>query len=93
VSLQVVAGPDTREFALAALDFRLTTATECRRRANDAADQATTNGLPQRAAEARHHVHILTRHIDSLLAQRLTLTGTASPPTAHADAPHHRHGE
>ncbi len=70
MSIQVVAGPDTREFALAVLDFRLTMATECRRRAAAVADQSVIDEQGEREAEARHHVHLLTRHIDALLENR-----------------------
>lgn len=52
------------------IDHRLTMATECRRRAAEAANLAYLNGQAEREAEARHHVQVLTRHIDTLLGLR-----------------------
>lgn len=41
-------------------------------RAAEAANLAYLNGQTQREAEARHHVQVLTRHIDALLTLRAT---------------------
>lgn len=64
---------------VAEFDQRLTRVVECRRRATETADKAVAAAAVyraaldeelQREAESRHHVDVLTQHIDALLAHR-----------------------
>jgi len=73
VSIQVVAGPDTREFALAALDFRILCARSSRDYHQALADQSVVDDTPIMECYARGRAQAAADTLDRLLENRHTV--------------------
>lgn len=73
MSIQVVAGPDTQEFALAALDFRIQCARSSRDYHQALADQAVVDDAPIMECYARERAQAAADALDLLLEARLTV--------------------
>lgn len=77
MSIQVVAGPQSREFLLATLDLKIEQTRLCRNTARDHAVDAYANDTPIAEQTALARVHVLSERLDFLLDRRHRVTTEA----------------
>ncbi len=77
MTIVVVAGPQSREFLLATLDYKLTQARTRRDYYRAAADQAVLDGAPVMESLALARADTISESMDLMLARRHRLTSEA----------------
>ena len=81
MTIQVVAGTQSREFLLATLDHKIEQTRMSRDRARDDAGQAFSHDTPIAEQMALARVQAMTDVLDYLLEKRFRASGTATLPS------------